>query len=418
MFSATPPDTLNVTAEWFGEILGMGGNFEPLLVFFAIGGFVGIPVAYILGQFVVKKGVKIPTVVILVIYAIIWLLNGFVNTKPMYAVVTILLVAVSDAVNLVSTQQIMNNWFPKKKGLALGWSTMGMCFSSAIMVLVFQKFHEIIPVFQAPYYLMTVICLILALVTVVWFKNYPEEAGAYPDNEPISEEEREANLKLFSEYKSEFTFKKLMKTKELWALTVLFGFLFLGLVGITSQMIPRMQCVGFTKDDAIAFLMVSSIIGIFGSFAWGWVDQKIGTKLTVEIYCIAWTVMTLVGALGSGMTSKPVTIVSVLMYSLLLGGLGNLMPSLTINIFGRFDFKEANRVMVPLVVAIRSFALLIVPIVMNIVSKGAGIPEVAEGEVNELKATAYLVVFIILAVLSLISTVIAFRTKDKMIGKA
>jgi len=407
MFSATPPDTLNVTAGWFAEIIGVESS--SLLPFFAIGGFVGIIVAFILGQFIAKKGVKWPTVGILIVYAVIWLLNGYVKSTASYAIVTILLVAVSDAMNLVSTQQIMNNWFPKKKGLALGWSTMGMCFSSAIMVAVFNILKNVVNI-QAPYYLMVVICIILAIVTAVWFKNYPEEAGAYPDNEPISEEEKAANLKLINEYKSEFTVGKLMKTKELWALTILFAFLFLGLIGITSQMIPRMGAVGFDQNIAILCLTISSIIGIFGSFGWGWVDQKISTKKAVEIFCICWTVMCAVGAIGALAQSKPVTLISILMYSLLLGGLGNLMPSFTITVFGRYDFPQANKIMVPLVVAIRSFALFIVPAMLAIAAKGGA-------QTNDTNAKGYFMTFVVFAVLALISTIIAFRTKDKMIGK-
>ena len=402
MFSATPPDTLNVTAGWFAEVIGVDST--SLLPFFAVGGFVGILVALVLGQFIAKKGVKWPTVGILIVYALIWFLNGFVKSVPMYAVITILLVAVSDAMNLVSTQQIMNNWFPKKKGIALGWSTMGMCFSSAIMVAVFSALKGAINI-QAPYYLMTVICIILAIVTAVWFKNYPEEAGAYPDNEPLTEEQKAANLKLINEYKSDFTLGKLLKTKELWALIFLFGFLFLGLVGITSQMIPRMACVGFEQNVAIMCLTISSIIGIFGSFGWGWVDQRIGTKKAVEIFCVCWTLMCAVAACGAFGVSKPVTIASIVMYSLLLGGLGNLMPSLTITIFGRYDFPQANKIMVPLVVCIRSFALFIVPAMI----------ELAGGTGHE--AEGYFRVFVILTILSVISTIIAFCTKDKMIGK-
>jgi len=407
MFSATPPDTLNVTAGFFADIIGV--ETTSLLPFFAIGGFVGIPVALLLGQVVVKCGAKIATIGILIVYAIIWFLNGFVSSVPMYAVVTILLVAVSDAMNLVCTQQVMNNWFPKKKGLALGWATMGMCFSSAIMVAVFQVMATKINI-NAPYNLMTVICIVLAIITAIWFKNYPEEAGAYPDNEPITEEEKQANLKLINEYKSEFTFGKLMKTKELWALIFLFGFLFLGLVGITSQMIPRMGCVGFSQETAIMWLTISSIIGIFGSFAWGWIDQKIGTAITVKVYCICWTVMCLVGACGAKIVSQPVTLISVVMYSLLLGGLGNLMPSLTITIFGRYDFPQANKIMVPLVVGIRSFALFIVPAMLAMAAKGGA-------QTDATNAEGYFRVFIIFAVLSLISTIISFCLKDKMIGK-
>lgn len=402
MFSSTPPDTLNVTAGFFANALGLP-NSNPLLIFSAVGGFVGIPVALIFGQIIAKFGAKWPTVGILVLYAIIWLLNGQVKSVVAYGVIVTLITAVSNTINLVSTQQIMNNWFPRKKGIALGWATMGMCFSSAIMVAVFQGLITNVGL-HMPFTVMAVICLILAVITAVWFKNFPEEAGAYPDNEPISEEEKAANLKLIAEYKSDFTYGKLFKTKELWALVFIFGFLFLGLVGTVSQMIPRLVCVGMPQTTAIMWLTIASVIGIPASFAWGWIDQKIGTKKAVQIFCILWTLMMAVSAVGSFAVSLPVSILSVVMYACLLGGLGNLMPSMVIQIFGRYDFPQANKLVVPLVVGIRSFALLVVPAMLA--AAGAG---------NETQG--FFRVFIVFTVLSLIATVIAFVLKDTMIGK-
>ena len=117
MFSATPPDTLNVSVEAFGHMrFGMEGqSWQQLLIYSAIGGFIGSPVALILGQIVARCKVKWPTVAVLVIYGIIWFLNGQANSVAMYAVMVVMITAVSDALNLVSTQQIMNNWFPKKR---------------------------------------------------------------------------------------------------------------------------------------------------------------------------------------------------------------------------------------------------------------------------------------------------------------
>ena len=81
MFSSTPPDTLNVTAGFFANALGLP-NSNPLLIFSAVGGFVGIPVALIFGQIIAKFGAKWPTVGILVVYAVIWLLNGHPHASP------------------------------------------------------------------------------------------------------------------------------------------------------------------------------------------------------------------------------------------------------------------------------------------------------------------------------------------------
>ena len=51
--------------------------------------------------------------------------------------VVVLLSAVSNSINLVSTNAYMSNWFPRKKGIALGWSTMGAPISSATCIAIF-----------------------------------------------------------------------------------------------------------------------------------------------------------------------------------------------------------------------------------------------------------------------------------------
>lgn len=402
MFSSTPPDTLNVTAEFFAGAMGLDSS-NALLVFSAVGGFVGIPVALIFGQIVSKVGVKWPTVIILLIYAVIWFINGKAISFGLYAVIVTIITAVSNTINLVATQQIMSNWFPKKKGIALGWATMGMCFSSAIMVAVFQGMILNVGL-SAPFNLMVVICIVMAVITAVWFKAYPEEAGAYPDNEPISEEEKKANLELINNYKSDFSFGKLFKTKELWMIVIIFGFLFIGLVGTVSRMIPRLVIVGIDQNVAVLWLTIASVIGIPASFFWGLIDQKIGTKKAVEIFCVLWTIMMAIAAVGSAAVSVPVSIISVVFYACLLGGLGNLMPSMVIQIFGRYDFPQANKLVVPLVVGIRSFALLIVPMMLQM--SGIG---------NE--SAGYRNVFIVFMILSLVATILAFAIKDKTIGK-
>ncbi len=399
MFTCTAADTLNVSVTAFASAFGWDSN--QMLLFSAVGGFAGIIVSAVLGVVVAKKGVKIPTVVMMVASALIWLFHGHVSTFITYGLAVILLTAFSNALNLVSTQQIMSNWFPKKKGIALGWATMGTCFSSAIMVAVFQgMFGKTI---SAPFNLMCVIFLILAVITIVWFKQFPEEAGAYPDNEPITEEEKKANLEMLNNSKTVFTIGKLVRTKEMWMLTVIFGFVALGLVAVISQMVPRLVAVGLGQNTAIMYLTIASIIGIPASVIWGFIDQKLGTNKTVRVFCLLWTLMLVVSAIGSGMVSAPIAVFSVIFYAVLLGGMMNLMPSAIISVFGRFDFADANKIIMPLIIGIRSCAFLLVPVTL-----AAAGPNVNGGFRNA---------FIVCAILSAISTVLAFLLKDQCIGR-
>ena len=342
LFTCVTNDTLNVTVEVFAGVLGVTNN--DLLPMAAVGGFVGVVLSLIVGAIIAKKNVKMPTAILFVVLGILFAINGQARSLPVYAIAAVLSTAVAQTLNLVCTQQIMSNWFPKKKGIALGWATMGMPICSAVMVAVFQGLFGVS--IAAPYWLMLVICLIMAAITLFWFKNYPEEAGAYPDNQPVDEEEQKKTLEFMNSYKSPWTIGKLLKTKEFWMLVLIFGFLFMGLV---------------------ATMIIS--------------------------------------AFGMAVASVPVTILSIVLYSLLNGGLGNMMPSMFISVFGRFDFAQANKLGMPIVICLRSLTMIIMPIILT-----------ANAMAGNAEAVGYRNLFIVISVLSVIAAVLAFLIKDKTIG--
>ena len=401
LFSSSSSDTLNVTTMGHAMILGLSES-STLLIYAAIGGVVSVPISLVFGTVVKKFGIKLPTVILLLLYAINWFGFGNCHTIGGYAIAATLISALGNTVNLVPTQQLINNWFPRKKGIALGWATMGMPVDSAVSVAVFQILMNKMG-FKTPFFLWGIILVVLVVVLLLFVKNTPEEAGAYPDNEPISKEEMETNLKLVNEYQSPFTIGKLLMTKQFWAIVIIFGFMFMALVGTMSQLVPRLMYVGISQNTAIMWLTIASLIGIPTSFLWGLIDQRMGTKKTVVIYSVLWTLMMILSAFGSGMESVPVAIASVIFLSCMHGGMGNLMPSLIIQVFGRYDFASANRLVVPFVVAIRTISMLLIPVMLAV----AG----ANGNIG------FRNVFIIFSILSFIAVTCSIGIKDKCIGK-
>jgi len=399
MLSAIVTDSQNVTIGAFSSAYGWDSNL--LLSFLGIGGFLGIAIALILGTIVVKVNVKWPTIISMFILAALWLFNGFSNSLVIYAIALILIIALSNAVNLISTQQIMSNYFQRKKGLALGFATMGMCFSSAFLVPLVQVMFSIS--FQAPFVLMAVVMVVLAFVAIFWFKSYPEEKGAYPDNEPISEEERAKNIAEFAEYKSPYTIGKLLKTGQFWLLIIIFGFLFMGLVGVMIQMIPRLMALGLDMTQSLMWLTIASIIGIPASYLWGLTDQKIGTKKATIVLCLAWTVSMVLAFIGMSTGSVTISVISVIIVGYGIGGLKNLMPSMGIQVFGRYDFASANKLITPIVIGLRTSILMI----MSALLAAAGTDAVL----------GFRNLFILLTILSAIALILSFFLSNKTIGK-
>ena len=399
LVTAQALDSLNVSVTAFSSAFGWDSN--TMLSFAGIGGFLGIVIAVIFGQVIQKTNVKTPTVIGMFILAALWFFNGQATTLVMYGIALILIIAFSNTVNLISTQQIMSNYFPKKKGLALGFATMGMNISSAFIVPVFQILLGVS--ISAPFITMSGVMIVLALVAIFWFKSYPEQMGAYPDNEPTAEIDKDKNIAAISEYKSSFTVGKLFKTGQFWLISLIFGLLFMGLIATMIQMVPRLMSIGFSIEEGILWLTVASVVGIPASYLWGLLDQKIGTKKAVNFHCVHWVIAALLSVAGQSTGDAALSMVSVVIFACALGGLSNLMPSMIIQVFGRYDFAAANKVVVPVVIGLRTAMLLIIPVILA--STGA---DAMLGWRN---------VFILVTILCVIALILSFFLSNKTIGK-
>ena len=162
-----------------------GVESSALLIYAAIGGFVSVPISIVFGTIVKKCGVKIPTAVLLLLFAVNWFGFGNCHTIGGYAIAATLISALGNTVNLVPTQQLINNWFPKKKGIALGWATMGMPIDSAVSVAVFQILMNKVG-FKTPFYLWAIILVVLVVLLFLFVKNTPKNVQKYPGHSEIS----------------------------------------------------------------------------------------------------------------------------------------------------------------------------------------------------------------------------------------
>jgi sugar phosphate permease len=356
--SSAQVDLLNITVEAFANMKQWDGNV--LLVFSSIGVWASVIAAALIGKWVAARGVGTPTVITLFLIGLLLIVNGLVNSVAVYGIVVVLVTALSGAMNLVTTNTYISNWFPKKKGIALGWSSMGLPVSSAVSIPVFAVLLNITHSLFIPFLVFGVAIIVLALITKFRIKSTPEEAGAFPDNE-APEEGKTVRLE---EYKSPWTTGKLLKNKQVWLASVCFGFLYIGLMATMTQFVPRFMGAGFSQQEAVMWLSIAGILGIIGSYLWGYLDQKTNTKNTVVIYALYMAAMQFLNA--AFFTNKVVSTILIVLIGILIGGIGNLFPSMVIQIFGRFDFAAANSVCVPILTAVRAFTFILIALVLGV----------------------------------------------------
>jgi OFA family oxalate/formate antiporter-like MFS transporter len=118
-------------------------------------------------------------------------------------------------------------------------------------------------------------------------------------------------------------------------------------VGIMSQLVGRIMQMGFTQTYAIGCVSVCAIIGLVGSYAWGVLDQKMGTKWSTTFFGVWYAAGIAFNVFASLLANVNHSLALLCMYlsifiiGVSIGGTANFAPSMTTNIFGRRDFPLA-----------------------------------------------------------------------------
>ena len=352
-------DALNVYPEAFAALHGWDPNV--LLGFATPAGIIGVLGGIVFGRLIMKTGARNLSAVTLIVTGLIYILFGRVSSPTMFLVCLTLFTFMANAFGLIVTSTLMNNWFPRKKGIALGWATMGapLCTATFVAILsgLFGKFG--VPTGCT---IVGVVVVIFGLASLVWVKDYPHDVGAYPDNIKAEGVDFKAQAEAVRSHKSAFTVSKLLRDKDMWCMGLGFGLLWMVTVGIVSQFVPRMISVGNSQPAALMMLTVAAVVGLFGSYFWGWLDQKIGTKTASVIYSASYIIALLLLIFAK----LPIfTYIAIVFVGLGIGGLLNLMPSMVISVYGKYDFTAANSLVSPIASLLQKFAFLIMAVLLG-----------------------------------------------------
>ena len=345
---------LNIYTALFPELRGWSAS--QILYLFSIASWIAVIGVIIFSHIGRKTSSRTVALITYIVLGVSLIVFARTTSWVVFSICAIIGVVLAMAVcGVVVPHNLMNKWFPTRKGLALGWATMGMPLCSATYPALMQLGIAKIS-FETTFTLIGSLVAVLGIVSLAWCKNYPEEVGAYPDNIKISEEEMKENIEKERNHVSNWKISELFKTSTVWTIGIGYGLVWMGIVGIVSQLIPRMISIGFGQAQATMYFSIVSIIGIVGSYLWGVLDQWAGTKKASLIYGCWWIITYIFLIFGS----KGSSIIACVLSGIGIGGIGNLVPSMQGSMFGRYDFLTANRIIAPINMIIRTFAMTII----------------------------------------------------------
>ena len=279
--------------------------------------------------------------VTLLISAALLVVFGFTTSLPVYLIVILVLGLLGGAYEKNGGMQLTANWWPTKKGIVLGFTTMGIILMNILYVPQMPNLLGSLGLGGG----MCVIAAIVAIVgiwSLVGIKDTPEQAGEYPDGDPTYAVNGAEIEKLMREYKSPFTFGKLAKDRTTWFIAFGAGLAFMAVMSYIASAIPTMLSYGYDYNMATTIFAVGGVCGIIGSFLFGLIDQKLGTKKAFIIYFIC-IIIGFICVLLMPQGAIFCWLAGIIVFAA-QGALCNLLPSYVATKYGRWDYTAAYRV--------------------------------------------------------------------------
>lgn len=295
----------------------------------------------VLAGVVRKVGAKKLTIVTLVISAILLIIFGTTKSFPLFLVVMLAIGFLGGGYEKNGGMTLTANWWPTKKGVVLGFTTMGIVAMNFVYV---PQMPKLIGKFGlgGSMTILAVILIVVAVIGAIAVKNTPEEAGEYPDGDPTYAINGAEITQMMKEYKSPFTLGKVLSDRDTWFIGLGSAFAFLAVMSYIASAIPTMLAYGYAYPAASAIFAVGGIMGIIGSFIFGVIDQKAGTKKAFILYfvfIIIGFIFTLLMPNGIGFCWAAGIIIFAAQ-----GALCNLLPSYVATKYGRWDYTNGYQV--------------------------------------------------------------------------
>jgi len=262
-------------------------------------------------------------------------------------------------------------WFPRRKGTVMGIITFAFPIGNAFLGIFAGDFFGKVfsgqftsvqgAAFSAmlPYAIVPLVGLIIGMVFI---KDFPEQVGAYRDNDKSMTPEIAQQMMKFEEENRKttvWTTGHTLGCPDFWLITIPMGLLLLFAVGSMTQTMAMIN--PFAAEYAwiggyTGVMYVIAASGIVGSYIFGLVDTKFGTKTAVTVSMIC---MIISGALGA-LNNATMLFIAFILLGLFMGASSNYTVSAAVQYWRIEDFPSVFSAVNPIANLINAFGPAIV----------------------------------------------------------
>lgn len=331
-----------------------GWNSAMMISANSYGQIISVFTGLLIGRLMIKK---VDAKIFSIIFGAITCLGvAFISYAPSYYMAVALVIIASCAVQnwAYSINPVfLANWFPRKKGLAMGWATIGIPLgaglSSKIVVFVTERSN-----INMGLIVIALIGAIGIITTLVFVTTDPMKRGYNPDNDQTmttEEARRMAESERLEAEKSPWTLNRILSTKEMYFLAIPLGIEQLMSSGSMMTMVPRLMASGYDIGFAANMILAAALIACPMSYIMGIVDSKIGPRKANIIVIIIGMLSCIFMMLGT----LPCLIAGVVCLGVVVGGAANFATSVTVEYWGRANFTRVYSILSPVSFLIGGF---------------------------------------------------------------
>ena len=348
-----------------------GWNYTSVSQVYTLVSVIAIVIQFIIGKKIANSGhVKTLSVTFLALAALSAVgMATITSSEGLWLLVWGLAVffSIIGATFLVST--IVGQWFPRRKGTVMGIATLAFPVVNGVGLTIFGNMlgasHGNLLVAWIPWLVLDIIGIVICLVFIT---EYPEQCGAYPDNDKSMTPEAAKALmeqQAAAKKNSVWGFKNMMRTPDYWLITIPQGILLLGAVGAMTQVMVLIGQFGFVVDNAptaagAGLLLAFAGVGCLGSWILGMLDTRFGTKTAILISCIFMILSAVFCFSGTVSHTAGLFIIGFAFLQVFMGASSNFTVSTAAQYWRREDFPSAFSFINPLANLICAFGPMII----------------------------------------------------------
>ena len=258
---------------------------------------------------------------------------------------------------------LVGQWFPRRKGTVMGIATFAFPVANGLVGLFAGSvFNGPVPnVFGAflPYLIISAVGI---LVGAVFITDYPEQSGAFRDNDKsITPEVAKAimDAEIKAKANTVWTVGHTLKNRDFWFITIPMGFLLFCAVGIMTQ--SKSILGNFSAElepvGGFGIVMVGvAIVACLGSWLLGVLDTKFGTKTAITISVAVMIIGGFVGAIHNVVS----LLIGMFCVAVFMGASSNFTVSSAAQYWRREDFPSVFARVNPIANAIQAVGPMVI----------------------------------------------------------